>query len=119
MMRDSPQGVELLTEARRVLADTILPQLSSDSRYQVLMVIRAITLAEREFEASAEAEAKLGEKLQQLVGSDAPMPELTRLLSKRIRNGDFDGSEELYAFLRLAVNFKLIETNPSRVEEAL
>jgi len=117
MMRDAPQGVELLTEARRVLADKILPQLTSDSRYQLLMVIRAITLVEREFEASAGAEAKLGEKLQQLAGSDAPVPELTQLLSKRIRNGDFDGSEELYAFLRLAVAFKLKETNPSRVEE--
>ena len=81
------------------------------------MVIRAITLVEREFEASAGAEAKLCEKLQQLAGSDAPVPELTQLLSKRIRNGDLDGSEELYAFLRLAVAFKLKETNPSRVEE--
>ena len=119
MMRDSPQGVELLTEARRVLVETVLPSLTSDTRYQVLMVVRAITLAEREFEASAETEAKIGEKLHQLTGSDAPMPELTQLLSKRIRNGDFDGSEELYAFLRLAVAFKLEETNPSRVEEEL
>jgi len=119
MMRDAPQGVELLAEARRVLIDTVLPQLNSDSRYQVLMVIRAITLAEREFEANAETEEILGEMLQQLVGSDATVPELTQLLSKRIRNGDFDVSDELYAFLRRAVAFKLKETNPSRVGEGL
>jgi len=119
MMRDAPQGVELLAEARRVLIDTVLPQLNSDSRYQVLMVIRAITLAEREFEANAETEEILGEMLQQLVGSDATVPELTQLLSKRIRNGDFDVSDELYAFLRRAVAFKLKETNPSKVGEGL
>jgi len=119
MMRDAPQGVELLAEVRRVLADTVLPQLSSEIRYQVLMAIRAITLAEREFEASAETEEKLGEMLKQLLDSDGTVPELTRLLSKRIRNGDFDGSEELYAFLRLTVAFKLKETNPSKVEEEL
>jgi hypothetical protein len=119
MMRDAPQGVELLAEARRVLADTVLPQLSSDSRYQILMVIRAITLAEREFEASAGTEEKLGEMLQQLVGSDGTVPELTQSLSRRIRDGDFDESRELYEFLRLVVGFKLKETNPTKVEEGL
>ncbi len=115
MMRDAPQGVELLAEARRVLANKVLPQLASETRYQVLMAIRAITLVEREFEASAETEEKLGETLRRLLGSDVTVPELTRLLSKRIRNGDFDVSDELYAFLRLAVAFKLKETNPSKV----
>jgi hypothetical protein len=119
MMRDAPQGVELLVEARRVLANKVLPQLASETRYQVLMAIRAITLAEREFEASAETEEKLGEMLQPLLGSDITVPELTQLLSKRIRNGDFDQSEKLYAFLRLAVAFKLKETDPSKVWEEL
>ena len=119
MMRDAPQGVELLAEARRVLANKVLPQLRSETRYQVLMAIRAITLVEREFEASAEAEEKLDEMLQQLVGLNGTVPELTQVLSKRIRNGDFDVSDELYAFLRLVVAFKLKETNPSKVGEGL
>ena len=119
MMRDAPQGVELLAEARRVLANKVLPQLTPETRYQVLMVLRAITLAEREFEANAGTEEKLGEMLQQLVSSDVTVPELTQLLSKRIRNGDFDVSDELYAFLRLAVAFKLKETNPSKVGEGV
>ncbi len=58
MMRDAPQGFELLAEARRALANKVLPQLTSETRYQVLMAIKAITLVEREFEASAEAEEK-------------------------------------------------------------
>jgi hypothetical protein len=119
MMRDAPQGVELLAEARRVLANKVLPQLASETRYQVLMAIRAITLVEREFEASAETEEKLDEMLRQLLGSDVTVPELTRILSKRIRNGDFDASDGLYAFLQLAVAFKLKETNPSKVAEGL
>jgi hypothetical protein len=117
MMRDAPQGVELLAEARRVLADTVLPQLSSDSRYQILMVIRAITLAEREFEASTRTEEKLAEKLHGIVGCNGTVPELAQLLSRGIRNGEFDESEELYEFLQLAVAFKLKETNPSTVGE--
>ena len=119
MMRDAPQGVELLAEARRVLADKVLPQLSPETRYQLLMAIKAITLAEREFEASAGVEEKLGEKLHRLVGSNATVPELTQLLSKRIRYGDFDQSGELYEFLQLSVAFKLKETNPSKVGEEL
>ena len=119
MMRDAPQGVELLAEARRVLADKVVPRLSSEARYQVLMAIRAITLVERELQASAGIEENLGEMLQALLGSNATVPELTRVLSKRIRNGDFDASDELYEFLRLAVAFKLKETNPSKVGEEL
>ena len=119
MMRDAPQGVELLAEARRVLADTVLPQLSSETRYQLLMAIRAITLAEHEFEASVDTEEKLGEMLHRLVGSDGTVPEFTRLLSTRIRDGDFDQSKELYEFLQLVVAFKLKETNPSIVEEGM
>ncbi len=119
MMRDAPGGVELLAEARRVLADKVLPRLSPETRYQLLMAIRAITLAEREFQASAETEEKLGELLQQLVGSDARAPELIQVLSKRIRKGDLDASEEIYTFLRLAVAFKLKETSPSKAGEDL
>ncbi len=117
MMRDAPQGVELLAEARRVLADKVLPQLAPETRYQVLMVTRAITLVERELQARAATEETLCEMLQQLIRADATVPELTQLLSKRIRNGDFDASDELYEFLRLVVAFKLKETNPSKVGE--
>jgi len=119
MMRDAPKGVELLAEARRILADKVAPALSSEARYQVLMAIRAITLVERELQASAGIDENLGEMLEQLLGSNAAVPELTRVLSKRIRSGDFDASDELYGFLRLVVAFKLTETNPSKVGEEL
>jgi len=119
MMRDAPKGVELLAEARRILADKVAPALPPEARYQVLMAIRAITLVERELQANAGIEENLGEMLQQLLGSNAAVPELTRVLSNRIRSGDFDASDDLYEFLRLVVAFKLKETNPTKVGEEL
>ena len=83
------------------------------------MVSRAINLVEHEFHASARTEKILGKKLQQFVGLNGALPELAQLLSKRIRSGDFDLSEELYEFMRLVVAFKLKETNPLKVGEEL
>lgn len=119
MMRDHPLGTDLLAEARRVLADSVLPGLASETRYQALMAIRAIDLAEQELHANPEIERKLGQMLHRFAGPGGTLPDLTRLLSKRIRNGAFDASGELYAFLRLVVAFKLKETNPSKVRGEL
>ena len=119
MMRDRPQGADLLAEARRVLANTVLPNLTSDTRYQALMVIRAMNLAEHELRANPRIEVKLNDQLRKLVANEGTLPELFSLLSKRIRNDDFDASEDLYAFLRLVVAFKLRDTNPSKVKGEL
>jgi hypothetical protein len=119
MIRDQPQGPELLVEARRVLVDTVLPGLPAETRYQVLMITRALTLAERQFHACSGIEKKLGEELQQLLDQDGTLPELARILAKRIRNGGFDLSAELYAFLQMIVAFKLKETIPSKVGREL
>jgi hypothetical protein len=58
-MRDRPRGVDLVAEARRVLTETVLPGLASETRYQALMVIRAMDLTEQEFRASPGIEATL------------------------------------------------------------
>ncbi len=115
MIRDQPHGSALLAEARRALVDSVLPGLSAETRYQVLMIVRAITLVERELDAGIEIEQKLGRNLHQLLDFDGTLPELSRVLVKRIRNGDFDSSGELYAFLQLVAAYKLKETNPSKV----
>lgn len=117
MIRDSPQGADLLAEASRVLTGSILPHLSSGTRYQVLMTIRAINLAESEFRASDEAENRLVEKLRQFVDFNGDMLELSRLLSTGIRDGKFDASDELHALLQMVVTFKFEETNPPNIDD--
>jgi hypothetical protein len=119
MMRDRPRGADLVAEARRVLTETVLPGLAPETRYQALMVIRAMDLAEQEFRASPGVEAKLSDQLRRLLASEGTRPELFSLVSKHIRSGAFDASEELYAFLRLVVAFKLKETNPSKISGEL
>lgn len=119
MMRDLPCGAELLAEARCVLTDAVLPSLAPDSRYQALMIIRAMDLAERELRANPALESNLGDQLCRLVATQGTVPELFNVLSKRLRTGAFDASEELYELLRLVVAFKLRESNPSIVPEAL
>ncbi len=114
-MRDRPQGADLLAEARRLMSDKVLPGLSSETRYPVLMALRAMDLAECELRANSEEEAMLCDQLRQLVGSEASLSELPGLLSKDIRNGAFDVSNDLYAFLRQVVTFKLKETNSAKV----
>jgi hypothetical protein len=83
------------------------------------MVMRAMDLAENELRVCPGLERKLGDQLRQLVPTEGTLPELFSVLSKCIRNGAFDASEELYAYLRLVVAFKLRETNPPRVRGKL
>ncbi len=109
MMRDRPYGAELLAEAQRTLAE-----LTPENRYQALMIAKAMELAGRELEASSMMEGKLKDELRRITASEGKIPELSDILSTRIREGDFDNSEELHEFLRLVVAFKLRETNPSK-----
>ncbi len=44
MIRDQPQGADLLAEARQVLREIISPGLASEARYKILMVLRAMDL---------------------------------------------------------------------------
>jgi len=113
-MRDNPQGTDLLTEARRTLIEKVLPTLSSETRFNTLMVLRAMDLAERELRASTTDEKQIAEGLRQLVAfKTAKNNNALVQLSEGIRQGNFDSSENLYQWLQLMVTFKLKETNPS------
>ncbi len=113
MIRDQPQGAELLAQARNVLTDRVLPNLSAETRYQALMAIRAIELSRRELLANRGVESRLVDQLRTLLDAESTVPELFSLVSNKLRNGDFDASEELYTLLSSVVAFKLTETNPS------
>ena len=119
MMRDRPYAAQLLAEARRLLVEAVVPSVSSQTRYQALMIGKAMDLAERQLNASCEIEEMLEDRLRGIVQSDGSLPQLTSLLSHRIREGSFDRSGEVYKFLRLVVAFKLQETNPPKVNDKI
>ncbi len=119
MMRDAPHGADLLAEARRVLSDSVLPHLQSGVRYQVLLVIRALDLAEREFTSDDHIENKLSHRLGQFVAADQTAADTSELLSKQIREGCFDASENLHQCLCQVTAFKLKETNPKKISDDL
>jgi len=110
MMRDNPQGADLLKEARHVLSDIVMPQLSSETKYQLLMAVRAIKLAERQFLADTETEARLTALLAGYQETKAPETDPARALSSQIRNGNWDASPQVFDFLQEVAAFKLKET---------
>jgi len=119
MIRDHPQGADLLAEARHVLSKSVLPGLTSETRYNVLMALRAMDLAERELRSDPELQNKLKRRLSQLVVSGNTVQERFSMLSESIRDGAFDAAEELHEFLSLITALKLKETDASKVSEKL
>lgn len=53
-MKNRPHGNELLTVARRVLLDDLLPLLPADKTYDVLMIANAMAIAARELQLHGE-----------------------------------------------------------------
>lgn len=119
MIRDQPHGADLLVEARRVLMDEVFPNIGPENRYKVLMVMRAMELAERELHSDRDIENKLIEQLQQMVATDKSEDSLCDILKRQLRDGRLDASEKLYEILQLVVAFKLRVTNPLKVSEDL
>jgi len=119
MIRDQPQGTDLLAEAGRVLRESVLPGLAPEARYKVLMVLRAIDLAHHELRSDPALEKKLYQRLSQLVVSGDTDEGRFSVLSNNIREGLFDASDELHVFLLAVTVFKLRETDASKVSDDL
>ncbi len=119
MINDQPHAADLLVEARREFIESVLPNIGSESRYKAAMVLRAMELAERELNSDHEIEQKLLAQLRQLLASEEPESALTGILSRQLREGGFDSSQQLYELLQLAVAFKLRVTDPLKLSEDL
>ena len=112
MMRDNPQGADLLKEARHVLTNIVMPELSSEARYQLLMAVRAIKLAERQLLSDNETEAHLADLFAEYQKTDTFENNSAHSLSNQIRNGNWDASLQVFDLLQEIADFKLKETGP-------
>src|SRR5689334_15332035 len=96
-MRDRPEGLALLRLAEATLREQVLPALHEDKRYIALMILRALSIAERQLrpdELALESERDLLEVLldhtQQGGDLRAHVGALERELAHQVRSGVFD-----------------------------
>ncbi|MEM7226987.1 MAG: DUF6285 domain-containing protein [Pseudomonadota bacterium] len=100
-MIDQPDGAQLLAEARRVLLETLLPELPEKQRFNALMVANAMAIARRELEAS---------------GAQAPESD-SRGMVAEIRERRRDGDPGLHQSLLKEVENRVLLSNPSRLDD--
>jgi len=122
-MREQPQGHALLACARQVLRDEILPALPAERKHALLMVMNAMSIAERQLRNGDAPEAQERVRLRGLVDSgDAGLAEGNRMLARQLRNGAADPGaprrEALLAHLRATTRQRLAESNPKALPKA-
>jgi hypothetical protein len=105
-LRDQPDALALIAECRRVLKDRLLPQAEGDARYQMLMIISALGMAEREVAQGAVLDEALARPASGR-GMDAAG------LVAAIRAGRFDGNAELHAALLQAADARMAISKPA------
>lgn len=116
-MREQPSGAALLQCARDVLKSNVLPLLSGDAKRDVLMVMNAISIAQREVEMGGQPEESERKALSALLDiSVSDLKEANRLLGARIRAGKVDPGSDNYcavlAHLRQTGRVRLQASNP-------
>lgn len=90
-MRDEPTAPDLLADAARVLRETVLPGLQGETRYQALMVLNALGIAERQIRAGDEAQGHIRARLADLYDDRAgDLVALEARFAADIRAGAFD-----------------------------
>ena len=99
-MRDQPQGDALLAIAAKTLREQILPALPEDKKYAALMVLNAMSIAERQLaigEGPLNDECDLLEVVldhtPQAIELQARAAELNREFARRVRSGAFDNDD--------------------------
>ena len=116
-MINQPQTDDLLTEARRVLIESLVPELSGGQKYQALMVANAMGMAVRELEQRDKGEPEATDRALEAFltaceiprESDLPEGDLARAIRQRKLGGS---SEELRSMLRRITEARLRINKP-------
>lgn len=116
-MREQPKGDSLLACARQVLKEEILPALPGDKKHALLMVMNALSIAERQLGFGSQPEAEELAALRLLLREPGvDLPSGHRLLGQLLRQGAGDPGQaarsRYLSFLRTAARQRLRESNP-------
>ena len=126
-MRERPTGGELLTIARNLLREELLPLLPEERRYDALMVANAMAIAARQIAFGDAPERRERQDLAKLLGetvagAGAALGDLHRSLGAKIRRGAFDPGTPrhaaAHAFLLEVTVQKLRESAPNTLKKA-
>ena len=116
-MNNRPHGNELLTVARRVLLDDLLPLLPADKTYDVLMIANAMAIAARELQPYAGQDEQAAQEIarfHQVLGLNNSTEPTEQALAGQIRARTVpaDQQDELHALLLSLTRGKLERSNP-------
>ncbi|MFZ5757410.1 MAG: DUF6285 domain-containing protein [Pseudomonadota bacterium] len=119
-MRDRPQGHELLAIAAQTFREQLLPALPEEKKYVAMMLLNALSIAERQLangeaalQAEAEAlEALLGMSTDEGAAINARLAVLDRTLAQRIRKGALDDDRAAQQLLWAITLQKVRESSP-------
>ncbi|GLV48998.1 hypothetical protein TJA_21010 [Thermus sp. LT1-2-5] len=112
---DRPTLDELLEAVSEFVEREILPTLQDPRlRFQTLVALNALGIARRELTLGEALKGEDRQALVSLLGVEAPLEELLRLLAERIRRGEAPPGTE--AFLKAHVARKLTVANPKYLE---
>ncbi|HEX4599048.1 MAG TPA: DUF6285 domain-containing protein [Burkholderiaceae bacterium] len=121
-MRDQPTGDDLLRCARKALRDEVLPSLPAEQRHTLLMVMNAMSIAERQLRyGQGPADEELAAMARLLGTKCDEMATGNRRLCDLIRQGGGDPGQPqraaLLAHLRAVGRQRLLESNPKLLNE--
>lgn len=118
-MREQPRGDQLLAIAAKTFRDQVLPALPEDRKYAALMILNAMSIAERQL---AIGEGPLNDEcdLLEVVLDASPEAsalharalELNRELARRVRAGLFDHDDTGQRVLWAVTLQKVLESAP-------
>jgi len=116
-MREQPTGESLLNCARDVLKNNVLPLVQGDAKRDVLMVINAMSIAQRELQQGTAPDEREQQALAKLLGEPVfDVAQANRELAARIRTGAADPESTERAavlnHLRDVARQRLLASNP-------
>jgi Domain of unknown function (DUF6285) len=115
-MRDLPAGPSLLSLARDVLLNDLLPLLPEQHRLDARLVANSMAIAEREGVFHDDAKRRILRELAALYEVAETGPELLDRFARDLRGGVFEGSmpsdRDARAILWRLTIFKLRQANP-------
>lgn len=116
-MINQPDTRNLLTEARRVLLDSLAPELAGEQKYQALMIANAMGMAIREIEQREQGEPEATDRLlsQFLAGHQLPdaLSQGEKTLARALRERRLDDTDpDLRSVLRAMTEARLRINNP-------
>jgi len=116
-MNDRPRGDELLATARTVIREQLLPLVSKEHKRDVLMVMNAMSIAERQLRGCEPDDPEQVKGLEQLLEqSFADLASASKVFVQFIREGGADPGQpkrgQTFDWLRASVRRKLVESNP-------